>query len=64
VVFYNQQGVPTYAQGSPQTVLTQDTVNRNSVTFTVPTIAAGSYNVGITFRNGIGSTTTPFTITQ
>ena len=64
MVFYNQQGVPTYAQGSPQTVLTQDTVNRNSVTFTVPTIAAGNYNVGITFRNGIGSTTTPFTITQ
>jgi IPT/TIG domain len=64
VVFYNQQGIPTYAQGDPQTVLTQDTVNRNSVTFTVPTIAAGNYNVGVTFRNGIGSTTMPFTITQ
>ncbi len=63
VVFHNQQGVPVYQQGNPQTVLTQDPVNRNSVTFSVPTIAPGNYNVGVTFRNGIGSPTMPFTIT-
>lgn len=63
VVFHNQQGIPVYEQSNPQTVLTQDTLDRNSVTFTVPNIAAGAYDVGITFRNGIGSTRLPFTIT-
>jgi hypothetical protein len=64
VVFYNQQGTPVYVQGDPQTVLTQNPANRNSVSFKVPGIALGAYNVGVSFRNGIGSSRVPFTITQ
>ena len=63
-MFYNQQGTPVYNQASPQTVLTQDRANRNSVSFKVPNIALGAYNVGVNFRNGIGSSRVPFTITQ
>ena len=62
VVFHNASGVPVYASGNPQTMFKQTADSRNNVAFVVPNIAPGTYDVSMAFRNGINSTTMPFTI--